>query len=53
MARIIDKYNEYVANLGKVDTDNDSTMVSRKKKGWKNKLRRKLARAQRRRNRNQ
>lgn len=54
MANIIDKWDKYMANrLGKVKPGpfEDSTMISRKKKGNKNRLRRKFARAQRRRNR--
>lgn len=53
---IIDKWNDYVAALRgelKQQPLDDSTMISRKKKGNKNKLRRKFARAARRRNRNQ
>ena len=52
---IIDKWNDYVAAIrgkAKQQPFDDSTMISRKKKGNKNKLRRKFARASRR-NRNQ
>ena len=50
---IIDKWDDYVAERrgeSKQQTLDDSTLISRKKKGNKNRLRRKFARVSRRNN---